>query len=463
MSRYVHRAVVSALFFLVCALTTDAMAQRGRGMPGGAAAMPRMAAPRVAPQIAAPRIAASPPIQASSQAGLAAGRALQQETPSGENRLAGPGRGTFALDQARLEQRRSATVIRNPVFASRQSLGRMAASPAGSTFRGHFVQSGLARERHLRVVFVLGFLGPVFWPYAYDDFLGYTFTPYAYDTFWPYAFDNFYGGIYGGYAPQYYAPGYAYGYAGAAASPGVYAGAAYEAPRRRNGAYFAGEWRICSGQAEGVTDFSIQKIAQQVEPDQAQQALLEELKDASLKAVNILKAACPTELPSTAPGRLAAMRSRVDAMLEAVRTVRPALEKFYPSLNDEQRARFNAMDQSEQADRAQRSDLDRLCKGQGAASGLAVDRIEQTLGLSPDQDAPLKELDEATRKSAEILRANCQPAETLTPTGRLAAMEDRLAAMSKALEMTQAALTKFYGSLSDEQKARFDRINARPI
>jgi hypothetical protein len=50
-----------------------------------------------------------------------------------------------------------------------------------------------------------------------------------------------------------------------------------------------------------------------------------------------------------------------------------------------------------------------------------VDRIEQTLGLSPDQDAPLKELDEATRKSAEILRANCQPAETLTPTGRLAA------------------------------------------
>ena len=113
--------------------------------------------------------------------------------------------------------------------------------------------------------------------------------------------------------------------------------------------------------------------------------------------------------------------------------------------------------------RAQRSDLDRLCKGQGAGSGLAVDRIEQTLGLSPDQDAPLKELDEATRKSAEILRANCQPAETLTPTGRLAAMEDRLAAMSKALEITQAALTKFYGSLSDEQKARFDRINARPI
>jgi hypothetical protein len=41
-------------------------------------------------------------------------------------------------------------------------------------------------------------------------------------------------------------------------------------------------------------------------------------------------------------------------------------------------------------------------------------------------------------------------------------MEDRLQAVSKAIATTQAALSKFYGSLSDEQKAQFDRINARP-
>jgi len=40
----------------------------------------------------------------------------------------------------------------------------------------------------------------------------------------------------------------------------------------------------------------------------------------------------------------------------------------------------------------------------------------------------------------------------MTPTGRLAAMADRLRTMSKALETTQAALNRFYGSLSDEQK-----------
>jgi ABC-type transporter MlaC component len=54
-----------------------------------------------------------------------------------------------------------------------------------------------------------------------------------------------------------------------------------------------------------------------------------------------------------------------------------------------------------------------------------------------------------------------QPSQTLTPTGRLAAMESRLSAMSEALRMTEAALNKFYSSLTDEQKAQFDRMNVR--
>ena len=37
------------------------------------------------------------------------------------------------------------------------------------------------------------------------------------------------------------------------------------------------------------------------------------------------------------------MGLRLDAMLQAVRILRPAIEKFYQSLNDEQKARFNAL------------------------------------------------------------------------------------------------------------------------
>jgi ABC-type transporter MlaC component len=199
-----------------------------------------------------------------------------------------------------------------------------------------------------------------------------------------------------------------------------------------------------------------------VNPDDQQQALLNDLKSASIEAVKVLQAACPTELPSTPTGRLAAMRARVDAMLKSVQIVRPALEKFYASLSDEQRERFNSLDQGQQSANMQPAELDRLCKRQNAsARPLPIDRIERTLQLNPDQDAALKELDQTTAKAAELMQSNCQPAQTLTPTGRLAAMESRLSAMSESLRMTETALNKFYGSLTDEQKARFDRMNVR--
>jgi len=338
-------------------------------------------------------------------------------------------------------------------------------TPAEQTFRGRFAQAGWARDwrhhHHHHLGIVLGFVGPVFWPYAYDDFVDYTFAPYAYDTFWPYAFDDVYAGIYGGYAPEYYGPEDAYAYAGSAASQSSYARSA--ATGGTSGpAAAAGSDRICSSQAAGVTDLSIQKIAQQVNPDQQQQALLDDLKNASIEAVKILQAACPTELPSTPTGRLAAMRARVDAMLKAVQTVRPALDKFYASLSDEQRERFNALDQSQQTAASQPAEIDRLCKRHEAASHtLPIDRIERTLHLNADQDAALKDLDQTTAKAADLMQANCQPAQTLTPTGRLAAMESRLSAMSQALQMTETALNKFYGALSDEQKAQFDRMSIR--
>ena len=362
--------------------------------------------------------------------------------------------------RSRVEQARKAPIIKNPVFASTSSSATRTGL-SNWTFRGRFAQSAFFRDRdhhHRHSGLVLGFVSLVFWPYAYDDFVDYTFAPYAYDTFWPYAFDDVYAGIYGGFAPEFYAPGDAYAYAGSAGSERTYSRAS-----RANESPGGSTARVCSGEAEGLTDFSIQKIADQVQPTQDQQALLDDLKAATVKAVQILQAACPTELPSTATGRLAAMRARVEAMLQAVRTVGPALDRFYHSLDDEQRARFNAMDQGEQqAAAAKPAELDRLCNGQDSAQGrLPIDRIERTLQLSPAQQDGLKALDDATVKAAEILKGQCKPAETLTPTGRLAAMADRLDAMSKAIEMTQAALTRFYGSLSDEQKAQFDRINAR--
>ena len=380
-------------------------------------------------------------------------------------------RGEMARGEQSHHQPRRAPIIRNPVFASQQASRRERRGERGealsqSTFRGRFTQSALYDHRdrhrhHHHLGIVLGFVGPLFWPYAYSDFVDYTYSPYAYDTFWPYAFDDVYAGIYGGYAPESYASGDAYAYAGSSGSEQVYDRATNQTVG--NAAPSSGAERICSGQAQGLTDFSIQKIADQVEPDQKQQELLDALKAATLQAVDILQQACPTELPSTPTGRLAAMRTRVDAMLKAVETVRPALDAFYQSLSDEQRERFVAVDQSQQATGPRAgADLNHLCQGQiPAKSDLPTDRIERTLHLGRDQEDKLKALDQATLDSARILQAKCQPDQTLTPTGRLAEMQHRLQAMSKALETTQNALDDFYGSLSDEQKARFDRMKVR--
>ena len=62
------------------------------------------------------------------------------------------------------------------------------------------------------------------------------------------------------------------------------------------------------------------------------------MQDTSAAAADALKAACQTEEVLTPPARLAAAAKRLEAMLQAVKQVRAALEDFYATLNDEQRA-----------------------------------------------------------------------------------------------------------------------------
>src|SRR5437763_368651 len=58
-----------------------------------------------------------------------------------------------------------------------------------------------------------------------------------------------------------------------------------------------------------------------------------------------LRASCPAQIGETPTARLDAMNNRLDAMVQAVKTLRPTLGTFYASLNDEQKALFNSMGQ----------------------------------------------------------------------------------------------------------------------
>jgi hypothetical protein len=340
-------------------------------------------------------------------------------------------------------------VLRNQVFAGRSAAGDPSARMlARSTFQGRFFDPGW--RRHYARPIVIGWVGPLFWPYAYDDFVGYTFYPYAYDTFWPYAYDDVYDGMFGAYAQ---------GYGGTYASVGRPQDSGVGRPRGSGSGRSVGT-DLCSGQTAGLTDWPIERIAQTVEPDATQRAALDELKDATAKALDILKASCPTALPSTPTGRIEAMRQRLDAMLQAVRTVRPALEKFYQSLNDEQKARFNSLAPDNPDQQQVRRDLTQVCGER--ASGIAsvpLEKIERAVRPDESQRGALTELQDATSQAANLLKSDCPTTQALSTVGRAEAMEQRLDAMLRAIQTVQPALEKFYASLGDEQKERFNRLS----
>jgi hypothetical protein len=71
----------------------------------------------------------------------------------------------------------------------------------------------------------------------------------------------------------------------------------------------------------------------------------------------------------------------------------------------------------------------------------------------------LQELREATTQAVNLLQSDCPTYRPLTVIGRVEVMEQRLAAMLHAVDLVQPALARFYGSLSDEQKERFNRLS----
>jgi hypothetical protein len=308
---------------------------------------------------------------------------------------------------------------------------------APATFKGRFAHGFGWRHHHghhrRSKIFVVGWIGPLFWPYAYTDFVDYTFYPYVYDAFWPSAHREVHDGILGRYGQDVRS-------------------AHAAVVRKRSPRATASGTDLCSGTTAALTNWPISEIAQTVEPDAAQRAALDALRHATAKALDMLAAACPAALPGTPTGRMEAMHTRLSAMLLAVKTVREPLAIFYRSLTDEQKARFNALGEDQV-----RRDLG--CGGRTVGS-LPIGRIERAVRPDQIQRLALRELQDAMLEAADRLKSDC-PIGAFTPVMRLEAMEQRLDAMLRAVQKVQPALERFYDSLSNEQKARFNRLSPR--
>jgi hypothetical protein len=96
-----------------------------------------------------------------------------------------------------------------------------------------------------------------------------------------------------------------------------------------------------------------------------------------------------------------------------------------------------------------------FCGPDGARMGeMMIERVERATQPTADQRPGFDRLKEAAAKAGEIVRGGCTTERPVTPTGRLAAAEQRLAAMLDAVRTVRPAMDAYYNSLSDEQKAR---------
>ncbi len=312
------------------------------------------------------------------------------------------------------------------------------------------------RARHV------AWLGAVYWPYVYSDVFYYSFWPYAYDTgYWAYAYDDFFDSIFFPYGAPYV--GYAY------QGP-------YQSAYARRGSGLRGSdvaavpgrvseqaREICAAPGQGVTAWPFERIEAAVQPSAEQKDLLEQLRQAAAKAADRLKEACPEDLPMTPAGRLQAMTTRLQATLDAVKLVRPPLAAFYEKLTDEQKARFNEIGPSvgrdEQRTTRRQPPPEASCNSARAGlSTLAADRIESVVQPTDAQQTAFDRLNQAMDSAVAKLQSACPTTIALTPVGRLETMQQRLEAMIEAANTVRPALDNFYAQLSDEQKAKFNRL-----
>ncbi len=361
-------------------------------------------------------------------------------------------RNSNALTRAqRRALRRNATGSVTPLAARNGRFASRFASANRANFRGANLAARRAWRHHWRARFV-GWYGPVFWPYAYSDIFDYAFWPGGYDNgYWDYAYDDFFDGLFWGQngPPEDYA----------------YAGPATPRSGRVSRVSSAAVQELCRQPGTGITAWPFADIEKKVGLNDDQKALLGDVRKAAADAAATFKASCPSEnaFPLTPPGRLTAMTARLQGTLDAIKVVRPALEKFYASLSDEQKERFNALGPKNIANNAEANaalpqDAKSCAEAKPGLANLPIEKIADVVKPTDAQQGDLDQLQDATNKAVSLLQAACPDETPLTPPGRLAAMEKRLQAMVDAAKTVKPALDSFYASLSNEQKARFDRI-----
>jgi hypothetical protein len=326
-----------------------------------------------------------------------------------------------------------------PLLDNPAARGQIVAAAALAGWHGGQVTNGWWRHRDGGY----GWVGPLFWPFAYDDI--YDYTLFGDGTgFWDYGYADVYAGIFAPYGGKDLASYMEHG------------------PSARRDARVPSLQPFCGDDKGDPTASAIDQIRQAVQPNAAQRAALDDLAKASSEGAQLVRASCPKQAPTGAPGRLAAMQERVEAIIKAELNLQMALGKFYDRLDDEQKERFNALSENRRkATDPKQASAKRCDTKQAAALQWPANDIAEKLQPNDDQRKALGVLQRAAARAADMLRDACEEDDAITPPARLAAADRRLVAMLEAVKLVRQALDDLYETLNDEQKAQFEAIGPR--
>jgi hypothetical protein len=214
----------------------------------------------------------------------------------------------------------------------------------------------------------------------------------------------------------------------------------------------------CLDEAAEVTGWPIIEIVDVVQPDQQQNALLDELGNAVVQASDVIKDDCPTTVSFTPAGRLDDMHERLEGLLQAANLILPPLTRFYDSLNNEQKARFNSIGTNQTNRAPQLANANPMAECGANVMGLPSEQIDRVIRPDNAQRVKLEALQSAAAHAADSISAACPSEIPPTQPARLEAVRNRLQAMLQGVEIIQPALADFYDALNDDQKALFNTM-----